>query len=39
VSPEPGGAADFVITVGGTAERLACMQAQCGDLSTDCDCP
>jgi len=39
VSHDESASADFILTVGGTAERLACMQASCADLSADCGCP
>jgi len=36
---DPAASADFVVTVGGSANRLACMQEKCADLSVPCDCP
>lgn len=38
VSHDAGASADFVITVGGAAERLACMQETCAELDADCGC-
>ena len=38
VSHDAEASADFVLTVGGTAERLACLQENCAELSADCGC-
>lgn len=36
---DPAATADFMVVLDGTAERLACMQDSCADLSAPCDCP
>lgn len=39
VGHDPAATADFMVVLDGSAERLACMQEKCADLSAPCDCP